>query len=63
MTHDEIKIPLMTLEGLEYLIIKPSRFGDPNSVTVVIPKGALITGVMELPRSFFDLVAKSKLTC
>lgn len=47
-------IPLMTEWGLDHLVIEPSEFGDPYSVTLVLPPCVLAAGKLHLPRRMFS---------
>lgn len=53
MSHlREIKIPIMQEDGLEYLVFRPSEFGDPSSVTLELPNTAVKKKKLQIPRSW-----------
>ena len=50
-----LRIPLQfpgTL-GTQDIEVRPSEYGDPGSVTIVLPEAARNSGVLQLPRRFF----------
>lgn len=48
-----IKIPVVSCDGIETVDFCPSQFGDPNTVSIRLPRCAINDGFLIMERRIF----------